>query len=120
MHTSWGNQLWSRWRRNGLLRINLCLPRSTGLEDHSQIIKTEISDFNHQEITIDSLLCTLQGVVALMPFRQFVIKPYGPPPKKEKIAGFFQRNTSEEFHLVVNSITDSHITTITDTILLLQ
>jgi len=55
--------------------------------------------------------------VSLNAFRQFVISLTG-YAKKEEIAGFFT-NTSEEF-IGSHSITDSHITTITDTILLLQ
>ena len=50
-------------------------------------------------------------------FRQFVIGVTG-YAKQEEIAGFFT-NTSEEF-MGSHSITDSHISTITDTILMLQ
>ena len=50
-------------------------------------------------------------------FRQFVIAVTG-YTKQEEIAGFFT-NTAEEF-MGSHSITDSHISTITDTILLLQ
>ncbi len=55
--------------------------------------------------------------VSLNAFRQFVIGVTG-YAKQEEIAGFFT-NTAEEF-MGSHSITDSHISTITDTILLLQ
>ena len=55
--------------------------------------------------------------VSLNAFRQFVIAVTG-YTKQEEIAGFFT-NTAEEF-MGSHSITDSHISTITDTILLLQ
>ncbi|MGB3300468.1 MAG: ATPase domain-containing protein, partial [Phormidesmis sp.] len=50
-------------------------------------------------------------------FRQFVIGVTG-YAKQEEITGFFT-NTTEQF-MGSNSITDSHISTITDTILMLQ
>ncbi|APD48517.1 circadian clock protein KaiC [Synechococcus sp. CS-602] len=113
--TSWGINF-EQMEKDGLLRIICAYPESTGLEDHLQIIKTEISDFKPSRIAIDSLSALSRGV-SLNAFRQFVISLTG-YAKKEEIAGFFT-NTSEEF-IGSHSITDSHITTITDTILLLQ
>ena len=67
-------------------------------------------------MAIDSLSALARGV-SLNAFRQFVIGVTG-YSKQEEIAGFFT-NTAEEF-MGSHSITDSHISTITDTILLLQ
>jgi len=67
-------------------------------------------------MAIDSLSALARGV-SLNAFRQFVIAVTG-YTKQEEIAGFFT-NTAEEF-MGSHSITDSHISTITDTILLLQ
>ena len=103
-------------KESQLLKIICAYPESTGLEDHLQIIKTEISQFKPSRMAIDSLSALARGV-SHNAFRQFVIGVTG-YAKQEEIAGFFT-NTSEEF-MGSHSITDSHISTITDTILLLQ
>ncbi len=113
--TSWGIDF-ERMESDGMLKIICAYPESTGLEDHLQIIKTEISQFKPSRLAIDSLSALARGV-SLNAFRQFVIGVTG-YAKQEEIAGFFT-NTAEEF-MGSHSITDSHISTITDTILLLQ
>jgi circadian clock protein KaiC len=113
--TSWGIDF-EQMEQDGLLKIICAYPESTGLEDHLQIIKTEISQFKPSRMAIDSLSALARGV-SHNAFRQFVIGVTG-YAKQEEIAGFFT-NTSEEF-MGSHSITDSHISTITDTILLLQ
>ncbi|MFM9157651.1 MAG: ATPase domain-containing protein, partial [Dolichospermum sp.] len=100
----------------GLLKIICTYPESTGLEDHLQIIKSEISHFKPARIAIDSLSAMARGV-SNNAFRQFVIGVTG-YAKQEEITGFFT-NTTDQF-LGSHSITDSHISTITDTILMLQ
>ena len=113
--TSWGIDF-EEMESEGLLKIICAYPESTGLEDHLQIIKTEIGQFKPSRMAIDSLSALARGV-SLNAFRQFVIGVTG-YAKQEEIAGFFT-NTAEEF-MGSHSITDSHISTITDTILLLQ
>ncbi len=113
--TSWGIDF-EKMEREGILKIICAYPESTGLEDHLQIIKTEITQFKPSRMAIDSLSALARGV-SLNAFRQFVIGVTG-YAKQEEIAGFFT-NTAEEF-MGSHSITDSHISTITDTILLLQ
>ncbi len=102
--------------QKGVLRIICAYPESAGLEDHLQIIKTEIAEFKPSRIAIDSLSALARGV-SNNAFRQFVIGVTG-FAKQEEITGFFT-NTSDQF-MGSNSITDSHISTITDTILMLQ
>ncbi len=113
--TSWGIDF-EQLEKQGLLKIICAYPESTGLEDHLQIIKSEISEFKPNRIAIDSLSALDRGV-SNNAFRQFVIgvTAYA---KQEEITGFFT-NTTTHF-LGSNSITDSHISTITDTIILLQ
>lgn len=113
--TSWGIDF-EAMERDGLLKIICAYPESTGLEDHLQIIKTEIGQFKPSRMAIDSLSALARGV-SRNAFRQFVIGVTG-YAKQEEIAGFFT-NTSEEF-MGSHSITDAHISTITDTIILLQ
>ncbi len=112
---SWGIDF-EEMERKGLLKIICAYPESTGLEDHLQIIKSEIAEFKPSRIAIDSLSALARGV-SNNAFRQFVIGVTG-YAKQEEITGFFT-NTSEQF-MGSNSITDSHISTITDTILMLQ
>lgn len=113
--SSWGIDF-EELERQGLLKIICAYPESTGLEDHLQIIKTEITEFKPSRIAIDSLSALARGV-SNNAFRQFVIGVTG-YAKQEEITGFFT-NTTDQF-MGSNSITDSHISTITDTILMLQ
>lgn len=112
---SWGIDF-EDLERKGLLKIICAYPESAGLEDHLQIIKSEIAEFKPSRIAIDSLSALARGV-SNNAFRQFVIGVTG-YAKQEEITGFFT-NTSDQF-MGSNSITDSHISTITDTILMLQ
>lgn len=112
---SWGIDFEDLERR-GLLKIICAYPESAGLEDHLQTIKSEISEFKPSRIAIDSLSALARGVSSNA-FRQFVIGVTG-FAKQEEITGFFT-NTTDQF-MGSHSITDSHISTITDTILMLQ
>ena len=112
---SWGIDF-EELEKKGLLKIICAYPESAGLEDHLQIIKTEIAEFKPSRIAIDSLSALARGV-SNNAFRQFVIGLTG-FAKQEEITGFFT-NTNDQF-LGAHSITESHISTITDTIILLQ
>ncbi len=112
---SWGIDF-EDLEQKGLLKIICAYPESAGLEDHLQIIKSEIAAFKPSRIAIDSLSALARGV-SNNAFRQFVIGVTG-YAKQEEITGFFT-NTTDQF-MGSHSITDSHISTITDTILLLQ
>jgi circadian clock protein KaiC len=112
---SWGTDF-EDLEQKGLLRIICAYPESAGLEDHLQIIKSEIAEFKPTRIAIDSLSALARGV-SNNAFRQFVIGVTG-FAKQEEITGFFT-NTTDQF-MGSHSITDSHISTITDTIILLQ
>jgi circadian clock protein KaiC len=113
--SSWGIDF-EEMERKGLLKLLCTYPESAGLEDHLQIIKSEISDFKPSRIAIDSLSALARGVTNNA-FRQFVIGVTG-YAKQEEITGFFT-NTTDKF-MGAHSITESHISTITDTILMLQ
>jgi circadian clock protein KaiC len=112
---SWGVDF-EEMEHKGLLKVICSYPESAGLEDHLQIIKSEIEDFKPARIAIDSLSALARGVTNNA-FRQFVIGVTG-YAKQEEITGFFT-NTTDQF-MGSNSITESHISTITDTILMLQ
>lgn len=112
---SWGTDL-EKLEEAGLLKIICVYPESAGLEDHLQIIKQEIDAFRPSRIAIDSLSALDRGV-SNNSFRQFVIGLTG-FVKQEEITGVFT-NTTDQF-MGSHSITQSHISTITDTIILLQ
>ncbi|MBD2041155.1 circadian clock protein KaiC [Microcoleus sp. FACHB-672] len=112
---SWGIDF-EEWEQKGLLKIRCAYPESAGLEDHLQIIKSELTDFKPARLAIDSLSALERGI-SNNAFRQFVIGVTG-YAKQEEITGFFT-NTTDQF-MGSHSITDSHISTITDTILMLQ
>ncbi|MEB3829489.1 circadian clock protein KaiC [Phormidium sp. CCY1219] len=112
---SWGIDF-EELEKKDLLRILCAYPESAGLEDHLQMIKTEIADFKPARIAIDSLSALARGV-SNNAFRQFVIGVTG-YAKQEEITGFFT-NTTDQF-MGAHSITESHISTITDTIIMLQ
>jgi circadian clock protein KaiC len=113
--SSWGIDF-EEMEQKGLLKLLCCYPESSGLEDHLQIIKSEISEFKPNRIAIDSLSALARGVTNNA-FRQFVIGVTG-YAKQEEITGFFT-NTTDQF-MGAHSITESHISTITDTIIMLQ
>lgn len=113
--SSWGINF-EEMEQKGLLKLLCCYPESAGLEDHLQIIKSEIAKFKPSRIAIDSLSALARGV-SNNAFRQFVIGVTG-YAKQEEITGFFT-NTTDQF-MGSHSITESHISTITDTIILLQ
>ncbi|AFY59514.1 circadian clock protein KaiC [Synechococcus sp. PCC 6312] len=113
--SSWGIDF-EDLEQQGLLRIICAYPESAGLEDHLQIIKSEIAEFKPSRIAIDSLSALARGV-SNNAFRQFVIGVTG-FAKQEELTGFFT-NTTDQF-MGSNSITESHISTITDSIILLQ
>lgn len=113
--SSWGIDF-EEMESKGLLKILCSYPESAGLEDHLQMIKSEISEFKPSRIAIDSLSALARGV-SNNAFRQFVIGVTG-YAKQEEITGFFT-NTTDQF-MGAHSITESHISTITDTIIMLQ
>ncbi len=113
--SSWGIDF-EEMERKGLLKILCSYPESAGLEDHLQIIKSEISEFKPARIAIDSLSALARGL-SNNAFRQFVIGVTG-DAKQAEVTGF-STNTTDQF-MGSHSITDSHISTITDTILMLQ
>lgn len=112
---SWGIDF-EELENQGLLKILCAYPESAGLEDHLQLIKSKITEFKPSRIAIDSLSALARGV-SNNAFRQFVIGVTG-YAKQEEITGFFT-NTTDQF-MGSHSITESHISTITDTILMLQ
>jgi circadian clock protein KaiC len=91
-------------------------PESKGLEDHYINITNEVIDFKPRRVVVDSL-SALERVSTKKGFSEFVIALTS-FIKHHEIAGFFTSTTSDI--LGGSSITDTHISNITDTIILLR
>ncbi len=100
----------------GLLRVICEYPEAAALEDHLIRIKKEIHDFQPHRVAIDSL-SALERVASLKSFREFVIGLTS-FIKHHEIPGVYTASTSSL--LGGTSITETHISTITDSIILLR
>jgi circadian clock protein KaiC len=100
----------------GKLRVLCVYPESTGLEDHLYMIKQAINEFQPNRVAIDSL-SALERVSTIKGFREFIIALTSFIKHKE-IAGLFTSATSSL--LGGTSITETHFSTITDSIILLR
>ena len=113
--TSWGVDFEAA-EQAGTLKIICRYPETIGLEDHLIQIEREIDAFQPTAIAIDSL-SALERVSTIKSFREFVIALTS-IIKHREIAGMFTNTTS--MLLGGESITETHISTITDSIVLLR
>jgi len=102
--------------RRGLLKVVCDYPEIMGLEDHLLRIKTHLDDFEPNRVVVDSL-SALERVSTMKGFREFIVGLTSFIKHKE-IAGFFTSTTPSL--LGGTSITEAHISTITDSIILLR
>ena len=102
--------------RTGKLKIICQYPERTGPEEHLVQIKKAVDEFQPNRLVIDSL-SAIERVTGGKSFREFVLglTSY---VKDRDIAGLF--TTTTERLLGGTSITDSHISTVTDAIILLR
>lgn len=113
--TGWGYD-YEKWEREGLIKIISAYPESTVLENHLLMIKESISEFKPNRVAIDSL-SALERVCSLKSFREFVITLTS-HLKQQEVSGLFTATTSSL--MGGTSITEQHISTITDSIILLR
>lgn len=111
----WGIDF-ERMEKDGILKVACRYPESEGLEDHLILIKDTINEFKPHRIIVDSL-SALERVSTVKGFREFVIALTS-FIKHQEIAGFFTATTSDI--MGGTSVTEAHISTITDTIILLR
>ena len=112
---SWGVDF-DEWERQGLLRMVCQYPEAQGLEGHLYAIQREIDRFNPKRLVVDSV-SALERVGNVRNFREFVIGLTS-LVKRQQMCSLF---TSSSPRLSGgDSITDAHISTITDAILLLR
>jgi circadian clock protein KaiC len=100
----------------GLLRVICEYPESAGLEDHLLRIKAEIEEFQPSRVAVDSL-SALERVSTERSFREFIISLTS-FIKEGEIAGLF--TATSPTLLGGESVTEGHISTITDSIILLR
>lgn len=113
--TGWGIDF-DTPEKNGLLKVMCEYPEVTGLEDHLLRIKTIMDEFKPARVAVDSL-SALERISTLRSFREFIIGLTSYIKQKE-VAGLFTATTSSL--LGGSSITEGHISTITDSIILLR
>ncbi|MBK1726006.1 circadian clock protein KaiC [Halorhodospira neutriphila] len=100
----------------GALQIRCDYPEAAGLEDHLVRIKEAIDAFRPQRVALDSLTA-LERVASPRGFREFVIGLTS-FIKEREIAGLFTASTPSLMGGA--SVTEAHISTLTDSIILLR
>lgn len=113
--SSWGVDF-EQAEKDGLLRIVCRYPEVMGLEDHLLQMKRDIEAFQPNRVAIDSM-SAFERVSTQKSFREFVIALTS-TIKHLEITGLFTNTTS--MLTGGESITETHISTITDTIILLR
>jgi circadian clock protein KaiC len=112
---SWGIDL-RKWEEKGLVKILCEYPEVMGPEDHLIVIKKEIEAFKPKRIAIDSL-SAMERVLTLKSFREFVLNLTS-FVKQREVAALCTSTTKTL--LGGESITEAHISTLTDAILILR
>jgi circadian clock protein KaiC len=102
--------------KKGLLQVICDYPEIMGLEDHLLRIKQHLDDFNPHRVVVDSL-SALERVSTMKGFREFVVGLTS-FIKHQEVAGLFTSTTPNL--MGGTSITEAHISTITDSIILLR
>jgi circadian clock protein KaiC len=111
----WGHDF-AQMEQEGRLRVICEYPEVIGLEDHLIRMKNCIEEFKPNRVAVDSLTA-LERVSTVKGFREFVIGITSFIKHKE-ITGLFTATTPSL--LGGASVTESHISTITDSIILLR
>ncbi|WP_291991501.1 circadian clock protein KaiC [Candidatus Accumulibacter sp. ACC003] len=113
--SGWGMDF-EKMERDGKLKVVCTYPEVMGLEDHLIRMKREIVAFKPTRVAVDSL-SALERVSTGKSFREFVIGITS-FIKHQEIVGLFSSTTPTL--LGGTSITEEHISTITDSIILLR
>jgi len=113
--SGWGID-YEKMEKEGNLKILARYPESAGLEDHLIWMKNEMDTFKPGRIAVDSL-SALERVSTVKGYREFVIGLTS-FIKQQEAAGMVTSTTPTL--LGGTSITEAHISTITDSIILLR
>ncbi len=113
--SGWGVDF-ERMEKDGLLRVVCDYPEVAGLEDWLIEIKEIVEEFEPARLALDSL-SALERMGTIKAFREFVIGLTS-FIKHQEITGLFTTTTSAL--MGGSSITEGHISTLTDSIILLR
>lgn len=113
--TGWGVDF-EQMEREGLLMVVCDYPEVAGLEDHLINMKQTIESFRPNRVAVDSL-SALERISTMKGFREFVIGLTS-FIKHQEVAGLYTSTTPTL--LGGTSVTETHISTITDSIILLR
>lgn len=111
----WGFDF-ERMERDGVLRVVCDYPEVASLEDWLLTIQREVDDFKPNRVALDSI-SALERVGTMKAFREFVIG-FTSFIKQQEITGLFTSTTPTL--MGGTSITEGHISTLTDSIILLR
>jgi circadian clock protein KaiC len=112
---AWGCDFANMERKERLMVVNQ-YPHAMAMEDHLVEMQQIIADYKPNRVAVDSL-SALERVSSLRSFREFVISLTS-FLKKHEIAGLFTSTTPSL--LGGGSVTEKHISTLTDSIVLLR
>jgi circadian clock protein KaiC len=113
--TSWGMGF-QEWEKEGLLKMICRYPESAGLEDHLLMIRDEVATFHPTRVVVDSISAMEQASNERV-FREFVVGMTS-FLKEQDVCGLFTSTTPKLSG--GESITEAHISTITDAIMALR
>jgi circadian clock protein KaiC len=113
--SGWGMDF-RQMEEDGKLKVVCAYPETAGLEDHLITMKDVLEEFKPNRVAVDSL-SALERVSTVKGFREFVISLTS-FIKHLEIAGLFTATTTNL--MGGTSITETHISTITDSIILLR
>ncbi len=102
--------------RANLLKVVCAYPETAGLEDHLIALKDIIDEFKPNRVAVDSL-SALERVGTIKGFREFIIGLTS-FIKHQEVAGLFTATTPTLTG--GESVTEAHISTLTDSIILLR
>ncbi len=111
----WGRDF-EQMEKEGKLKVVCAYPETAGLEDHLLMMRKIMTEYRPNRVAIDSL-SALERVSTVKGFREFVIGLTS-FIKHQEIAGLFTSTTPTL--MGGTSVTEAHISTITDSIILLR
>ena len=112
---AWGMDF-AKMEKQGMLKVVVQYPHALPMEDHLVRMRETIEEFKPHRVAVDSL-SALERVFTLRSFREFVISLTS-TLKTKATAGLFTSTTPSL--LGGGSITEKHISTLTDSIILLR
>jgi circadian clock protein KaiC len=102
--------------RDGKLKVINTYPHAMAVEDHLLTMRDAVAGFRPNRVAVDSL-SALERVTSVRSFREFVIGLTS-FLKQQEVAGLFTSTTASL--LGGSSVTEKHISTLTDSIILLR